>query len=100
MARAAGSACFQKPPESVNSFGILVTVEPRQATAHIVLGPLSGEIAPFSEGDDAARLQVAKQRIYRDDEVVAGDVIVGGQRALPQCLELNVRSCQRPPAVK
>jgi hypothetical protein len=92
------SARLQEQPEAVDRLGVFVTVVCRQTPAHIVLNPLTGEVASFSEGDDATRLQITQQRVYRDDQIVPGNVIPSAQRPLPQRLELNVRLCQRAPA--
>src|SRR5262249_27674065 len=79
---------------SLGGSGVLAEVERRQASAHIVLNPLTDEVAPLSEGDNAARLQVAQHSICRDDQIVAGDVVRRRSPALPQ---LNVSPCKRAP---
>jgi hypothetical protein len=69
------SVRLQEPSQSVDSIDIPAAVERRHASAHIVPNPFKGEVAPFSEGDDAPRLQVAEQNVCRDDQIVAGDGI-------------------------
>ena len=88
----------QEPPEPVDRLSVLISVTCRQTLTDKVLNPVMGEVTPFGERNDATRLQIAQQRVCRDDQIVPGHVILSRQRALPQRGELNVRLCERPSA--